>query len=124
MFMFESEADLLETIARHDELVHQCVAKEISFPEFCEKYNSFYTLFALDGHESNSEERLLLEKHEGLIAPHRAIAYEILNRICADEHAELDSYRNAGRIGSLEALELLSNIKLGTAPCTEHQTLN
>ena len=82
MVMFESEADLLETIAHHDALVRQCVTGELSFLEFCEKYKDFYVHFALDGHESDEEERSLLEKHDNLIEPHRVIAYEILGQVC------------------------------------------
>ncbi|MCX9158593.1 hypothetical protein OPU71_20970 [Niveibacterium sp. 24ML] len=111
--MFESEADLLETIAQHDALVRQCVAGKLSFFEFCEKYNNFYAYWALDGHESDEEERALLEKHDNLIEPHRVIAYEILEKLCSDEDAKLGSYINAGRFGSLEATKRLANVRVG-----------
>ena len=113
MVMFESEADLLEMIAQHDMLVRQCVAGELSFMEFCEKYNSFYAFFALDGHESDEEERSLLEKHDRLIEPHRVIAYEILGQVCSDEDAELETYKKAGRFSSAEALKRLANVRVG-----------
>lgn len=113
MVMFESEADLLETIAHHDALVRQCVTKELSFLEFCEKYKDFYAHFALDGHESDEEERSLLEKHDNLIEPHRVIAYQILGQVCSDEDAKLESYKNAGRFGSSEALRRLANVRVG-----------
>ena len=112
MVIFESEADLVETIAKHDALVRQCVSGQIPFLEFCEKYNDFYAYFALDGHESDDEEQALLEKHDGLIEPHRVIAYEILGKVCSDEDARLKSYRNAGRFGSAEALRRLALVKL------------
>ncbi|GAA5172991.1 hypothetical protein [Viridibacterium curvum] len=113
MVMFESEADLIATIAQHDALVRQCVAGELSFFDFCEKYNDFYAYWALDGHESDEEERTLLEKHDSLIEPHRVIAYEILGKLCSDEDAKLDSYINAGRFGSAEAMKRLANVRVG-----------
>ena len=78
MIMFESEADLLETIDKHDALVRQCVSGALGFWEFCEKYNEFYAYYALDGHESDDEEPLLLKKFAFRIEPHRVISYEIL----------------------------------------------
>ena len=82
--MFDSEADLLATLASYDELVRRCSAGEIPFESFCEKYNDFYWRCALDGHESDGQERALLEKYAQRIAPHRFIAEEILGRLCAD----------------------------------------
>jgi hypothetical protein len=111
MVIFESENDLVKTIAEHDALVQRCVAGEISFVEFCETYSDFYPRFALDGHESDEEERSLLEKHDRLIEPHRVIAYEILGKLCADENSELESYKNAGRFGSAEALRKLAGVE-------------
>lgn len=111
MVMFESENDLLQTIARHDALVRRCLKGDISFSEFCEIYNDFYAYFALDGHESDEEERALLEKYGRLIEPHRFIAYEILGRLCADEDAELESYKNAGRFGSAEGFRRLALVR-------------
>jgi hypothetical protein len=114
MVMFESESDLLKTIAVHDELVRKCAAGELSFGAFCVQYNDFYAYYALDGHESDEEERALLEKHNSIIEPHRVIAYEILGKVCSDADAELESYRQAGRFGSADALARLRSVKLGT----------
>ena len=111
MVMFESEAELLETISSHDALVSQCVAGDISFSEFCKKYNDFYSFYALDGHESDHEERALLEKHNNLIEPHRVIAYEILGQVCSDDDAGLESYKNAGRFGFSEAVRRLARVR-------------
>ena len=113
MTTFESEDYLLATIAQHDALIRQCVAGELSFSEFCEKYNDFYAYWALDGHECDEEERILLDKHNRLIEPHRVIAYEILGKLCSDEDAKLDSYIKAGRFGSVEAMKKLANVRIG-----------
>jgi hypothetical protein len=47
--IFASELDMLEELDEHDSLVRKCVAGEISFDEFCGKYNDFYALYALTG---------------------------------------------------------------------------
>ena len=115
METFESEQSLLEAIAAHDDLVRRCVSGDLSFDDFCAQYNDFYAYYALDGHESDDEERELLLKHDALIEPHRVIAYDILGRVCSDRDAQLDSYKQAGRFGSDEALGLLSKVRLGSS---------
>lgn len=105
MVMFQSEADLLSALEEHDDLVRQCIRGDLSFEEFCDKYNDFYSYWALDGHESDEVERQLLEKHNSRIEPHRFIAYEILGKVCSDEDSKLESYKQAGRFGSGEALK-------------------
>lgn len=112
MLMFESEAALIEALALHDDLVRQCVSGQLSFEEFCEKYKDFYAFYALDGHESDHEERQLLEKYEARIEAHRVIAGDILGQVCSDENAELEIYKRAGRFGSVEAVERLRRITL------------
>ena len=111
MTIFEFEERLLVELDRHDDLVRRCVAGKINFEEFCEQYNDFYAFYALDGHESDPEEQALLDKHEARIRPHEFIAYEILGRVCSDSDAELESYKLAGRFGSREAIERLSQVK-------------
>lgn len=114
MLMFESESDLLQTINKHDALVRQCINGKIGFWDFCEKYNNFYAHCALDGHESDDEERFLLEKYINRIEPHRVIAHEILGQVCSDEDAEIEAYKLAGRFGSAEALSRLRHVKFST----------
>jgi hypothetical protein len=112
LVIFQSEADLLDVIATHDRLVDQCVTGHLTFLSFLEKYNGFYFYFALDGHESDEEERELLLKHDRLIEPHRVIAEEILVLVCSDSDAALESYKQVGRIDSVEALERLRKFAL------------
>ena len=109
--MFESESDLLTTLERHDRLVFDCAAERISFLEFLEKYDTFYMTFALDGHESDPEERDLFATHEKRIAPHREIWERIIGGgLCSDEDAQKDSYIQANRFGSDEGLRRLKEI--------------
>jgi hypothetical protein len=113
MVMFQSEADLLKAIDEHDDLVRQCIRGDLVFWDFCDKYNDFYAYYALDGHESDEEQRQLLDKYDSRIEPHRVIAYDILAHVCSDEDAKLDSYERSGRFGSEEALTRLKNVALG-----------
>jgi hypothetical protein len=115
MLMFKSEVDLLEALATHDELVRACVSGRLPFDTFCEKYHDFYAFYALDGHESDDEERLLFEKYADRIEPHRAIAEDVLGLVCSDEDAKREIYKQAGRFDSVEAVEKMRRIKLSTA---------
>ena len=63
MVIFESEADLLKAIAEHNALVRKCLAGELSFSAFQSTYNDFYCVYALDGHESDEEERNVLKQN-------------------------------------------------------------
>ncbi len=116
MAMFDSEADLAATLAQHDALVRKCVTGELAFKSFREAYDDFYWRCALDGHESDAEERKLLKKYAQRIEPHRLIAEEILARVCADDDASREEHAGAGRIGSEEALRRLRQIRVGDAP--------
>ncbi|WJN57549.1 hypothetical protein [Pseudomonas sp. SO81] len=112
MIMFDSESELLQKIAEHDDLVRLCAQGKISFSEFRLQYKNFYSNYALDGHESDEEEKALFRKHKERIDPHLVIEYEILGKICSDSDAGLEVYKNAGRIGSAEAVERLKEIQL------------
>jgi len=109
--MFESESELLEKISEHDDLIRLCAQGKISLPEFRLKYRNFYSNYALDGHESDEEEKAIFKKHEKRIEPHLIVEYEILGKICPDSDAALEVYKNAGRIGSAEAVERLKKIQ-------------
>ncbi|WMW80060.1 hypothetical protein RF679_15610 [Undibacterium cyanobacteriorum] len=112
MKIFQSETNLLQTLDRYDDLVRQCVDQKITFDEFCDLYNHFYSSYALDGHESDAEERALFERHAERIQAHAYIAQQILARLCSEEKAGLQSYKNAGRIGPATALEMLADVNL------------
>ena len=107
------ESELLAALDHHDNLVRQCVAGELTFSEFCVSYNAFYGAYALDGHEHDLEGQALLTKLASRIAPHQAIAEDILSKVCADADATLDTYRRAGRFGSAEAVKKLKLVAAG-----------
>lgn len=113
--IFGSEEELLSALNRHDQLVRDCVSGHISFGEFLDGYDAFYMTYALDGHESDAEERELFEAHADRIAPHRKIWERIISGgLCADEDARKDSYIQAGRFGSDEGLRRLREIMSGS----------
>ena len=110
MMMFESESQLLVEMDRHDEWVRQCANGKISFDEFCDLYKDFYSCYALDGHESDEEERLMLAKHAARILPHQMIADDILSKVCSADDATKTIYQEAGRFGPQEAVIKLKEI--------------
>lgn len=110
MIIFESEAHLIDSLGHHDDLIRQCVQGHLSFDDFCSEYHDYYAFYALDGHESDEEERKLLEKHEKRIEPHRIVAEEILAGVCSDADAQLEIYQRAGRFGSAEAVRRLREL--------------
>jgi len=110
MEMFESESDLVRTLDHNDSLVLKCVDGELTFREFRDKYQCCYDHCALDGHESDDEEKKLLVKYESRILPHRLISEKIFQYICSDEDSTKPVYIKAGRFGSDVAKQLLTNI--------------
>lgn len=110
MVIFESEAELIESLNHHDDIVRQCAQGRLSFDAFCSEYHDYYAFYALDGHESDEEERTLLEKYEKRIEPHRMVAEEILGGVCSDADAQLEAYQRAGRFGSAEAVRRLRDL--------------
>jgi hypothetical protein len=110
MLMFASEAEIQHSLVSHDELVRQCAQGEIAFDLFCEKYNNYWIYCALDGHESDDEECEILDRYEDRIELHRIIAFDVLGPLCSEEDAAKDIYIQAGRFGSVVALQRLSAI--------------
>jgi hypothetical protein len=108
-----SESELLAALDHHDNLVCKCAAGELPFSDFCVSYDNFYFAYALDGHEYDRAGQALLAKLAGRVAPHQAIAENILPRVCADADAALDVYRRAGRFGSAEAVKRLKLVAAG-----------
>ncbi len=112
MESYPSEQDLLAALDRGDELVRLCASGRLSFAEFCERYDNLYWVYAMDGHEANTEGRAVLTKYASRIAPHRAVA-EILGMVCSDPDADTEAYRRAGRFGSSEAVARLTLVASG-----------
>jgi hypothetical protein len=110
MKTFATEEDLSATLDFAEELIRDCVNGQITFNAFLIKYDSFYMRFALDGHESDANERALFGKYSPRIAFHKAIWDEIESKITANE-VVLQSKRNASKfISRKEGFELLKKL--------------
>ena len=66
--------------------------------------------YALDGHESDEEEKILLRKNANSLKLHMEITEIILNKLCTNEQAKESAYIQAGRIGPKEAFVLLKEV--------------
>ena len=110
MLMFASEAEFQQSLEQHDNLVRRCALGEISFSEFCDQYNNYWSFYALDGHESDDEEREILDRYEDRIELHRLIAFDILGPLCSEEDSQRDIYIQAGRFGSAVAQQKLASL--------------
>jgi hypothetical protein len=105
--MFESEEAFLSVLDEHDQLIQRCANGAITFQEFEKKYNYFYGHYALDGHESDEQEREMFEKYDCRIKPHEELGTEVFQHLCSDEDAVKNIYIQAGRFGSDEGLRRL-----------------
>lgn len=109
-------ADLDALLDDHDALIAKCLAGRISFQQFLAEYDSFYWRFALDGHESDDEERDLLSSRAERIRLHRDLDERILSKLAADSDALKPEYVQAGRIGSAEAFEEMTRLVAQAKP--------
>ena len=107
MASYPSETDLVAALNRADQLVRLCAKDELSFDDFCAEYDNFYWSHALDGHESDQSGLAILAMYAARIAPHQSVAETILAKVSSDADATQESYRLAGRFGSVEAVARL-----------------
>lgn len=110
MVLYESEDALLKILDCYDELLRGCARGDLPFWDFNEKYGNFFWSYAVDGHESDAQEKTLLEKYHDRIEPHRRVQEEILSLVCSDEDSEKEQYRQAGRISSKEAVRRIARV--------------
>ena len=99
MVIFDSEIDLTKQLENHFQIVNDFANGELSYEEFENKYNSFYYYYALDGHESDEEEKILLKIYSDKIEFFEKVS-PILFGICSDEDSVKEIYINAGRYNS------------------------
>ncbi len=109
MVIFDSESELIDALQKYFEIVDEFAEGRTSFIEFNKKYNAFYFYYALDGHESDDEERLLLKKYRVKVEFFEEVT-SILSGICSDEDAVKDIYINAGRYNSQVAKSKLKEL--------------
>lgn len=99
MIIFDSESDLVNTLQKQFYVVADFAEGRIPYDEFDQMYDSFYYSYALDGHESDEEEKLLLQKYSDKIDFYEKLS-SILSGVCSDEDSLKEIYINAGRYSS------------------------
>lgn len=105
--MFEDENALVTLLEKYKQLLIKVINDEITIDFFFREYGNFYYYYALDGHESDTEEKELLLKYDKDIEVFRVVQEEIFNRICDDELAVLDIYIANQRISAKHAIDEL-----------------
>jgi hypothetical protein len=107
MTIFASESEMLSVLAEIEASLHRAaVADRTTFREHYFKAGHLHGFYAIDGHESDEEERALLDKHAERIARIEG-ALESASGLCSEEDAEKEIYQKAGRFGADEAARRL-----------------
>jgi hypothetical protein len=106
MVIFNSESELLELLARMDAMIAACAGGSLEFRAFHQELGRLHGYYALDGHESDEEERKILDRHHERIAWVECVLDE-LGAVCADDDAPKEAYIKTGRFGSAEAMRRL-----------------
>jgi len=106
MTIFASESELLEVLDRADAMIAACASGTLDFRVFHQELGNLHGYHALDGHESDPEERNILDKHRDRITWIERVLDEV-GGVCADEDSTKEAYIKAGRFGSTEALRRL-----------------
>lgn len=108
--MSTAEDELIRELDAHDALVGQCARGELTWSEFETAYDSFYPRYPLDGHEADTDELSLFEKHAVRIALHQEIWERVLTKVTGDEHLRQQATIDAGFIGSHEAVRRIQEL--------------
>jgi hypothetical protein len=101
-----TETELLRLLDHHDSLVQSCVSGSLSLDEFLRQYDNFPVAYALDGHESDQDEKPMLRRYASRIRFHMEVM-ESLSGLCSDEEAKNPLYVKAGRFPPSVALQRL-----------------
>lgn len=110
MKLFSSAQEIEEVLSAHERIICDCLEGRISFTEFVTGYDDFYMRYALDGHESDPDERELLARFAPRIALHQSVWEEVLTRVCDDDDAGKAEYIRAGRFGSAQGMTVLRRL--------------
>jgi len=109
MVIFTSESELTDVLDKADAMIAACAEGSLDFRTFHQQLGHLHGYYALDGHESDDEERAMLERHRGRIAWIERVLEEV-GAVCADEDATKEAYIKAGRFDSAEALRRLRRL--------------
>ena len=113
MKIFKSEQDLIEKLEAYEGFIVSCAQGEIDLNQFLTEYDNFYFRFALDGHESDEEEKALLSKYASRITLHEVLANEILGKLCSENDAQKQSFIKSGRLGPFQVVQALQDLVKG-----------
>jgi hypothetical protein len=86
-----SETELLRLLDDHDLLVQRCIAGSLPLDEFLREYDDFPFAYALDGHESDEDEKAMFRRYAARISFHFGVMESIYG-LCSDEEAKSPSY--------------------------------
>jgi hypothetical protein len=101
-----TETELRRLLDDHDALVQRCVSGRLSLDEFLRQYDNFPFAYALDGHESDQDEKDMLRRHAKRIGFHLGVM-KSLSGLCSEEEAKNPLYIKAGRFPPSVALQRL-----------------
>ena len=107
MVIFKDEKDLVNTLNDYFGLIKKVINGETNENQFINQNSSFYYLHALDGHESDEEEKILFTKYHKEIGFLKDIQEKIFNNICSDEDSKKEIFITHGRINLKEAINQL-----------------
>lgn len=91
-----TETELLRLLDDHDSMVQRCISGTLSLDEFLRQYHEFPFAYALDGHESDPDEKAILKRHATRIGFHLGVM-DTLSGLCSEEDAKNPLYIKAGR---------------------------
>jgi hypothetical protein len=109
MVIFASESELADILDKADAMIAACVEGALDFRAFHQQLGHLHGYYALDGHESDDEEREILAQYRARIEWIERVLDEV-GAVCADEDATKEAYIKAGRFGPAEALRRLRHL--------------
>ena len=91
-------SELVNALERATSLFNRLVNKEISIRQFVNEYDNFFYYEALDGHEANEQQKVLLAEFEELISLHEKIQTNIVDLVFLGSKEQKQQYLDVGRI--------------------------
>ncbi len=105
-----TESEIEGFLDAHDALIRACVDSQITFTEFLAAYGDFPHNYALDGHETATEEdRAMLAMFRRRIAFHLRVS-KVVSGICSDQNYTNPLYADAGRFLPAVGLQRLREL--------------
>lgn len=102
--------ELLERLQEATKLAVEAADEAIPLPAFIERYGNFYYSSALDGHEDDPGVEAIIRAQQELVRLHKEIQQHVIDALYQGPIHDAEALRQAGRIGSEEALQRLKSI--------------